>query len=370
MEPIGIYIHIPFCGQKCPYCDFFSVCSLKSADEFTAAVLRDMERYRDENITADSLYLGGGTPTELGEERLVQIINRAKEIFSVSPSAEITVETNPKHRSEQETLSLLCALKNAGVNRLSVGMQSAADGELEQLGRAHKRADVIHTVKAARVAKIDNISLDIMLGIPRQTEESLRETVGFAQSLSVTHISAYILKIEPKTVFDRLFSAGRLSIPDEDQTARLYLKAAELLEQSGFKQYEISNFSRPGFEGRHNLKYWHDEQYLGFGPSAHSFYKGKRFFYPRSITKYSDGLPPVPDGEGGDLEEYLMLGLRLCEGVEFEKIRQRFSGDLPEKTLRTAKELARHGLMTVSDRGMALTRQGFLLSNEIISRLI
>ena len=405
MSDIGIYIHIPFCKRKCAYCDFFSVCSLKAADGFTSAVLKDMERFRGKGVKADSLYLGGGTPTELGKERLCGIIDRARDIFGIEPSAEITVETNPQTAGDEiqdgndtsdavrsdgrcrqrtdgegaprgassgknKTREFYESLYAVGVNRLSIGMQSSNDRELEFLGRRHKARQVEVAVNAAKAAGIENISLDIMLGIPFQTEKSLENTVEFADSLSVSHISAYILKIEQNTAFYRLFKQGKLDVCDDDLTARLYLSAAEQLEKRGFMQYEISNFAKKGFEGRHNLKYWHDEQYLGFGPSAHSFFRGRRFFYPRSLKDYEAGVCPTSDGEGGDAEEYLMLGLRLSEGISFEKYEKRFGKPLPEKTLKTARELEKHGLMTVTENGFSLTRQGFLLSNEIISRLI
>lgn len=405
MSDIGIYIHIPFCKRKCAYCDFFSVCSLKAADGFTSAVLKDMERFRGKGIKADSLYIGGGTPTELGKERLCGIIDRARDIFGIEPSAEITVETNPQTAGDEiqdgndtsdavrsdgrrrqrtdgegapcgesggknKTQELYKSLFDSGVNRLSIGMQSSDDKELEFLGRRHKAEQVKAAVTAAKAAGIENISLDIMLGIPFQTEKSLEKTVEFADSLSVSHISAYILKIEQNTAFYRLFKQGKLDVCDDDLTARLYLSAAEQLEKRGFMQYEISNFAKKGFEGRHNLKYWHDEQYLGFGPSAHSFFRGRRFFYLRSLKDYEAGVCPTSDGEGGDAEEYLMLGLRLSEGISFEKYEKRFGQPLPEKTLKTAKELEKHGLMSVTEKGFSLTRQGFLLSNEIISRLI
>lgn len=405
MSDIGIYIHIPFCKRKCAYCDFFSVCSLKAADGFTSAVLKDMERFRGKGVKADSLYLGGGTPTELGKERLCGIIDRARDIFGIEPSAEITVETNPQTAGDEiqdgndtsdavrsdgrrrqrtdgegapcgesggknKTQELYKSLFDSGVNRLSIGMQSSDDKELEFLGRRHKAEQVKAAVTAAKAAGIENISLDIMLGIPFQTEKSLEKTVEFADSLSVSHISAYILKIEQNTAFYRLFKQGKLDVCDDDLTARLYLSAAEQLEKRGFMQYEISNFAKKGFEGRHNLKYWHDEQYLGFGPSAHSFFRGRRFFYPRSLKDYEAGVCPTSDGEGGDAEEYLMLGLRLSEGISFEKYEKRFGQPLPEKTLKTARELEKHGLMTVTEKGFSLTRRGFLLSNEIISRLI
>ena len=366
MKPIGIYIHVPFCKRKCAYCDFFSVCTLKTAEDYTLAVLKDMEKFRAKGIFADTLYLGGGTPTELPADSLCRIIQKAREIFGIDPSAEITVETNPSENQQQ----LLEKLAVAGVNRLSVGMQSSDSRELEFLGRAHRAEQIQSTVEGARKAGIKNISLDLMLGIPFQTEKSLETSVEFASGLGVDHISAYILKVEEKTVFNRLLKRGELPLCDDETCARLYLSAAELLQKHGFFQYEISNFAKKGFESRHNLKYWQDEPYLGFGPSAHSFFEGRRFFYPPSIRDYIKNQPPVEDGKGGSFEEFLMLGLRLCKGIRFEDVKKKFGFSVPTSTLKTAKELAEHGLMTVDGEKMALTRQGFLLSNEIISRLI
>ncbi len=366
MAQLGIYVHVPFCRKKCGYCDFFSVCTLKSAEDYASAVLRDMERFRERGQSADTLYFGGGTPTELPADLLRRLVSSAREIFSIDDSAEITVETNPG-----ETVpGLFEGLRRCGVNRLSVGMQSACENELEFLGRGHSPEQASETVGLAKAEGFQNISLDLMLGIPFQTRESLERSVDFAASLGVSHVSAYILKVEEGTRFALLQKKGELPLCDEDFCAESYLYACELLEQYGFMQYEISNFSKPGFESRHNLKYWRDEEYLGFGPSAHSFFEGKRFFYKRNLAEYIKGAAPVFDGDGGGAEEYIMLGLRLCEGLDLEKFEQKFGFPFKKTSLAVAKELALHGLVAFDGKKIALTRQGFLLSNEIISRLI
>lgn len=356
MKQLGIYIHIPFCRSKCPYCDFFSLADDSAAQAYTEAVCAHLAQANLQGeYAADTLYFGGGTPSVLQGEQLAAMIGSAKAHFGAG-IAEITIECNP---SDVER-AFLERVHQAGANRLSFGMQSAVESERRALGRRADRAQVAQAVRLAQEAGFANISLDVMLGIPGQTARSLHESLDFCTALGVQHISAYILKIEEGTYFGK--HRDRLTLPDEDATADLYLQAVEELEQAGFLQYEISNFAKAGFESRHNLKYWRLEEYLGIGAAAHSFMSGKRFYYPRDIAYFTEKKQPLPDGTGGDRQEKIMLGLRLKEGIENKLLSESAKAQLPF--------LTEQGLISCTAERTALTPRGCLLSNAIIAALI
>lgn len=364
MKNIGLYIHVPFCRSKCPYCDFYSMrmCDGQS-DDYTACVIESIEHWADKlGRKADTLYFGGGTPSLLGGRNVALITRRARDIFGID--GEITVECNPS--AVEDGFFEIAA--DAGVNRISLGMQSAVDSERRKLGRLADSKRVEDCIKNARSAGIGNITLDVMLGVPDQSMESLRETIDFCLKNDVPHISAYMLKLEEGTYYYN--NAQKLNLPDEDCTADMYTLLGDILEEKGYCNYEISNFAKPGYEGKHNLKYWNCEEYLGIGPSAHSFIDGKRFYYPRDLDSFRLGCDPVPDGDGGDEDEYIMLRLRLADGIVFDDFRERFGKDFPAEIIARAKELEQRGLTAVSRDSLHLTRKGFLLSNAIISNLI
>lgn len=298
----------------------------------------------------------------LGGQNIAMIVRRAKDLFGAD--GEITVECNPSAVEEDffETVA------KAGVNRISLGMQSAVDSERRKLGRSADRDKVLKCISDARNAGIENITLDVMLGVPGQTLESLSQTVDFCIESGVPHISAYMLKLEEGTYYYN--NAEKLNLPDEDLTADMYTFLAEKLAEEGFVHYEISNFAKQGYEGKHNLKYWNCEEYLGIGPSAHSFIDGKRFYYPRDIDSFRLGNEPTEDGTGGDEEEYIMLRLRLREGLQFSSYYERFQKHISADIIKKSKLFEKQGLMTLTDNSVALTEKGFLLSNTIISELI
>ena len=362
----GIYIHIPFCKSKCPYCDFYSFkADEQTKDGYLTAVLSCLDEYA-KKITEgiDTVYFGGGTPSFFGSERIKEVLSYIKDKYSVTKDAEITVECNPSSVDE----SFIKSLSEAGVNRISMGMQSAVNKERLALGRLSDREKISDCIKLFRQYGIDNISLDLMLGIPYQTKESLKESIDFVRSQKVNHVSAYMLKIEEGTPFHK--AADKLSLPNEDEVCDLYLYAVQELGKFGYTQYEISNFSKEGYESRHNLRYWHCEEYLGVGPSAHSFIDGKRFFYERDFEDFIKGNSPTPDGDGGDEEEYVMLALRLTEGLQNERYRMRFGKNIDEMLIKKALTLEKEGLVTVTDDRIALTVKGFLVSNSVISYLL
>lgn len=363
----GIYIHVPFCASKCPYCDFYSLVNTDDdmKDAYTAALIREMQKKA--GVYADTLYFGGGTPALLGGKRIAQLVQAARSCFSLPDHAEITLEANPADNL-QDTFA---AFASVGGNRLSLGMQASSPSVLTALGRRHTPADVARTVTDAKAAGIGNISLDMMLAVPGQTAGHVREDAAVCAALGASHVSAYLLKLEHGTPY--FAQQDTLSLPDEDAAAALYLTAVDALTAQGYRQYEISNFAHPDRESRHNLKYWNGEPYLGFGPAAHSFFDGKRYYYPRDIHAFIAGQPPVADADdaipAGGETEYAMLRLRLVAGLRAADFAARFQKPLPQRWLDTAKALPAR-LVSVNDDGIAVTPEGFLVSNALISRIL
>lgn len=363
MNKAGIYIHIPFCRSKCPYCDFYSMRLTDSAaKDYTASVLKRIAEFKEKYpLDADTLYFGGGTPSLIGAENIVKIIEAAKTFGSFG---EITVECNPSCVED----GFFEKVSAAGVNRISLGLQSASDSERRSLGRLAGVKEAEKCIRSAQNAGIKNISLDVMIGIPNQTMESLDETLTFCVNSGAVHVSAYMLKLEENTFFYK--NQSRLNLPDDDFTADAYLRMVSFLENAGFNQYEISNFAADGFESRHNLKYWLGAEYLGIGPAAHSFVNGKRFYFPRDIEHFMNGGEPVDDGTGGDIEEYIMLSLRLRNGVLYDEICKRGYESRLEALKEKADFFARHGFVQADNYGFRLTPRGFLISNTIIENFV
>ncbi len=366
-KKVGIYIHIPFCAHKCPYCDFYSKKPAHmEMDSYKQALIERIEllgKKYSYGFEADTVYFGGGTPSLMGGDALCEILGAVKTAFKVEDGAEVTVEANPESVSGE----FFRCVKAGGFNRLSMGLQSANEDELRLLGRAHSCEDVARAVGMARQAGIENITLDLMLGLPGQTESKLSDSIDFCADLKVPHLSSYILKVEENTVFGR----KNLQLPEDDSVSDLYLFAALRLKELGYKHYEISNFAREGFESRHNLKYWHCEEYLGIGPGAHSFLEGKRFCFNPHIKDFMAGAEPIDDGTGGDFEEYAMLNLRLADGLVRKNTRERFSGGdmLFEGVLKKAMKIPQE-LIIADNKKIALTTKGFLVSNAIIGKII
>ncbi len=356
MNPIGIYIHIPFCRSKCRYCDFYSLTDEATKKKYIDRIIEEIYTYKNKGILADTLFIGGGTPSLLSSKEVSSLILACREVFSLD--GEITMEANPDSVDEEYLKELFLS----GVNRISFGAQSGIDKELEVLGRRHNSEQVIQAVNSAKKAGFENISLDVMLGIPYQTKESLTKTLNFIKSLEPTHISAYILKIEEGTDFYKNHIENLCA--DEDEIAEFYLQTVDFMNANGFNQYEISNFAKKGFECRHNLKYWNCEEYLSFGAAGHSFFDGKRFYHKKSINEYlSDThFAVAPDGEGGDIKEKMLLNLRLCDGVMISEI--------PEAVLKKSGIYIKNGLMAEENNRLFFTPKGFLVSNTILSDIL
>ena len=372
---LGLYLHIPFCRQKCIYCDFYSLAGNEGRmEDYTAALCAHLaaEAPRAAGHTVDTVYFGGGTPSYLGAERLGRILQTVFAHYTVAPEAEITFEANPDSAGD---VSALTALRQAGFNRISLGMQSAHDGELHTIGRIHTAEQTAAAVAAARAAGFDNISLDLIYGLPEQTMERWRANLAAAAALSPEHLSCYGLKVEEGTpLFAR---RDAVHLPDDEAQADMYLAAVEFLTERGYRQYEISNFAKEGRESRHNLKYWMLGEYLGFGPGAHSDFGGERFACSRSLGAYlagvETGMPPLSEREvispRQRESEWLMLGLRTAAGLVPADYERRFGRAFTpyEPFLR---QCAQAGYAAFEQGRWHLTAEGFLVSNQIIGQLL
>ncbi len=367
----GLYIHIPFCKSKCPYCDFYSYrCKSEETGIYVEALLNEINtlsrvsNFVKEPFKADTLYLGGGTPSVLSGEELYRIITTTREKFQITDSAEITVECNPKSDID----GILPYLIKAGVNRISLGLQSAVDKERKALGRLSDKSRVKAVIELLKTNGITNISLDVMLGIPYQTNETLKETLDFVTESGVPHISAYMLKIEEGTQFYKNYN--KYNFPDDEKTIEFYNQCADALEKAGFNHYEISNFAKEGYESRHNTKYWELENYLGIGPGAHSYIDGKRFYFNSNTESFIKGEKAVFDSLGGDAEEYIMLKLRLKKGFCLSELKTLYGEKALTKIKNKSPLFKEQGLINFDGERLSLTRKGYLLSNAVICEFI
>ena len=363
MNTLGIYIHVPFCGKKCSYCDFYSVCyTKKKAELYVGAVLRNIRHYADSSRTVDTVYFGGGTPSLLTCEQLAEIMSAISKSFALSADAEVTLEANPSTLTPEK----LRGLRSSGINRLSIGVQSMSDRELKILGRSHTADRAEKAVLDAANAGFTNISCDLMTALPEQTPDSLAASIERLSALPIQHISAYILKIEEGTPFD--CRDVRSMLPDEDETAGLYLLMVKLLRERRFAQYEVSNFAKNGFESRHNCRYWKCLDYLGIGPAAHSCYNGKRFAVERDISGFISSPVQevtVTDDAPCGFEEFAMLRLRLAEGLLLSDVEAH-----REEIVKKIPPLQKAGYVCFDGERVSLTPEGFLVSNSVIERLI
>ena len=373
---LGIYIHIPFCRSKCDYCDFYSLAGCDNRmDDYQRAVLAHLKEtaLSAQSFCVDTIYFGGGTPSYYGEKRLRGLLAAVKKYYRVEKGAEITFEANP----DSAEFKALRALRRAGFNRVSLGLQSACQPELEAVHRPHTAGQGDRAVAAARKAKLSNLSLDLIYGLPGQTLDSWQATVEHALSLAPEHLSCYGLKVEQGTPL-ALRAAGGEVLPDDDAQADCYLWMVRRLAQAGYEQYEISNFAKPGFASRHNLRYWQLEPYIGFGPGAHSDFGGRRYAWVRDLDGYIRGVLEggslldsedlIPQEERGS--EYLMLGLRTARGVEEWEYRGRYFMDFAplEERLR---QFGAEGWAERTEQGRwRLTPKGFLVSNQLIGDLL
>ena len=374
-EKLGIYIHIPFCRSKCDYCDFYSLAGREQdMDTYQKALLAHIRETAPlaRHMEVDTVYFGGGTPSYYGAKRLKELLALIKKQFRVRKDAEITVEGNP----DSVDTKLLTALRKAGFNRLSLGVQSACDELLRCVHRPHDFQQTQDAVAAARKAKLYNLSLDLIYGLPGQDIAGWQQTLEQVLALEPEHLSCYGLKVEEGTPLHRRMAGGE-TIPDDDLQADMYLWTVDRLERAGYHQYEISNFARDGRHSLHNLRYWLTRPYIGFGPGAHSDFGGRRYSFVRDLDRYIDGVlhggniidssDLIPDRER--CGEYLMLRLRTTRGIEEWEYRRSFfmNFDPIEQKLLSYEQ---HGWAMQENGRWRLTPKGFLLSNQLIGELM
>lgn len=372
---LGLYLHIPFCRSKCDYCDFYSLAGQDDRmDDYQQALLRQIAETapRTKKQVVNSVYIGGGTPTWYGEKRLLELLAAVKKRFTLSKDVEVTLEANPDSVDEK----MLRRLRRAGVNRLSMGMQSACDRELAAVHRPHTFRQVQEAVRAARAAKLRNLNLDLIYGLPGQTMDSWRSSVEAALALEPEHLSCYGLTLEEGTPLARRAAAGE-QLPGDDEQAERYLWTVVRLAQAGFEQYEVSNFSRTGCQSRHNLKYWMGRPYVGLGAGAHSDFGGYRYSFVRDLEGYIrgvmgdgrllDDMDEIPRRERGS--EYLMLRLRTTHGIEEWEYRREYYMNFDPIAAKLS-EYEQRGWAARTGRRWHFTPEGFLLSNRLIGELM
>lgn len=369
---IGLYLHFPFCVRKCNYCDFLSFSTDESIkQDYALAMIREIHAAAKDarDVRVDSVFLGGGTPSIMPARMMRRIFEALYSSFDISQNAEITMEMNPG-TLQKANLSFAAEC----VNRVSLGVQSFEDHELELLGRIHKSRDAVKSVELLRSAGLKNINLDLMSGIPEQTLSSWRNTLKTAIELEVPHLSAYSLIVEEGTAFAKK-SSEELKLPDEDSEREMYYETKSLLEKAGLYRYEISNYARPGYECRHNIRYWKRGDYLGFGIGAASLFHHKRWKNTESLKEYlKESENPVRlarDLENlsvrSEMEELMFLGLRMMEGVTEEDFRKEFHEDLRAVYGEVLDREISEGLMTKEGTRYYLTDRGIDVSNWVLS---
>ena len=374
----GIYIHIPFCRRKCTYCDFNSFPDREGLISLYLTALRqEIYTYaRRLNVITPikSLYFGGGTPTLLTGEGLRSLLDFCCRSFPVDACAEITIEANPEGLSEEK----LTVLRRAGFNRLSLGVQSFDDYQLIRLGRGHCAVEIQQTVAAARISGFENLSIDLIYALPGQGIEMWKNDILKALELSPDHLSAYALTLEEGTPLFREYLQGELTLPDEDSQVTMYRMIQEIFSARGYRHYEISNFSIPGREARHNLLYWHNQEYLGMGAGAHSYLAGRRYSNISQVEEYIEAVKcqgsAVCEEERPTLfqqaGETIMLGLRLMDGLDLSDFAHRFNCSLEKIYPEALDNLITEGLLSSQGKYLKLTPKGILLSNEVFSEFL
>jgi oxygen-independent coproporphyrinogen III oxidase len=372
----GLYVHIPFCERKCIYCDFYSIEQTGGIDAFVSALISEIE-IRSSSVSGKSgftsVFFGGGTPSLLSPGQLGKIVHALHSSFEIGSDAEFTLEANPG----TITIDILRAYRETGVNRLSVGIQSFHKDELEFLGRIHDVYEAITAVRQARGAGFDNINIDLIFSLPNQTEHKLRETLSRAIDLQPDHISAYSLTFEPGTPLHKMLELKQVQPLPEEEDAALFELTVDMLESAGYNQYEVSNYAQEGKQCRHNITYWSHDEYIGFGPSAHSYMNGIRSWNVRSLSRYLEALGesrmPVAGEETLTDEqlagETIFLGLR-AHGLDLGKLRSAFGLDLLASRTYQIENFINDKLITLEQEFLRVTRKGRILSDLIARELM
>lgn len=378
-DKLGIYVHIPFCLRKCGYCDFYSVPLTEKAwlERYVHCLIREIEQASAgfSNAPVETVYLGGGTPNLLSPEQIRTILEALANGLNIEANAEISMEANP-YRHDPGALKLI---REAGINRVSLGVQSFCDEELKILGRLHTANDVRETVEAIYKAGFDNFSMDLIYGIPGQSLPGWQENLKQAVKCKPTHISAYLLQLSDQTPMARQVDRKEIQLLDDDTESLMYYSGIKYLSGQGFNHYEISNFAQPGYECRHNLRYWHARHYLGLGPGAVSFINGKRFMNETSVIDYINNwgqgkIHPVQVLETMSDQELLVdaiiLGLRLTGGINRRDFKIRFGVDIIDKYRQVISKGIEDQLLNFADDTLTLSVKGYFMANQVLCQFI
>jgi oxygen-independent coproporphyrinogen-3 oxidase len=376
MKNSVLYIHIPFCDHKCIYCDFYSIITTDNINPFLISLKKEIDFYSkvySQDRYFSSIFFGGGTPSLMEAEYIEEIINHLNERFSVWDNAEITLETNPGTVDEKKLKSFL----NAGINRISIGIQSFNDDELKFLTRIHNSETAVKTILNAHNAGFENINADLIFNLPEQTKDKWLQNLKTVTQLPVKHISAYSLILERGTILNKMVLDGKIKMQDEDYDAELYELTIDFMELQGFIQYEVSNFAKPGFECIHNKAYWKYRDYLSFGPSAHSFVDRKRWWNFSSLKKYISEIEDNQTAAAGSelvnngqmFDEYIMLALR-SSGIDIPDLQTRFGDKWIKSKQNYFSQLQEKNLITSNKNKIQLTKSGYALCDEILSNIL
>lgn len=375
VQPLAVYLHIPFCRKKCGYCDFLSFAGREDLFQpYLAALVKEIRLLAGERPPVATVYIGGGTPTLFTGEELASLLKEIKSATRLDPAAEITVEANPG----TVTLEKLRSLREAGVNRLSFGAQAGQEKFLRLLGRSHTAAETCEAVAAARAAGFTNLNLDLIYGLPGQTVAEWRESLEWAVALEPEHLSCYCLQLAPEVPLAKEIAAGHCRPPSEEEIVAMYYETLRILAQAGYEQYEIANFARKGYECRHNLCYWEYRDYLGLGLGSHSFVAGERRVnegdFDRYFAKVAAGERPVAAREkidaGRGMVEMAMLGLRLTKGLAAGDFSRRWQRDLRSFFSPRQEILCQEGFLRWEGENCRLTPKGMLASNRVLVELL
>ena len=373
MEELGIYIHIPFCKQKCFYCDFCSFANKNEMQEkYVETVINEIKNItHKEKYTVTTIYLGGGTPSILNPNYIKNILQEIKSSFEILDDAEITIEINPGTVNEEK----LKRYKEYGINRLSIGLQSANDKILKNIGRIHDYKQFEETFFYARKCGFKNINVDLMIGLPTQAIEDVKQTLEKIIQKNPEHISVYSLIIEEGTIIEKLINENKLQLPDEETERIMYWTVVNELKENGYNQYEISNFSKKTYESKHNTNCWKQKQYIGLGTSAHSYLNKKRYSNTNNIKEYIKNIQEnnisknitihEEQTEESTMNEYMLLGLRMIQGININEFKQKFKIDPTIKYKEILEKLQKENLIQITETSIKLTKQGIDFGNIV-----
>jgi len=375
MDRFGIYVHIPFCVSKCKYCDFVSFPCMEKIDKYFDVLIKEIKSknvYGTKEVT--TIYIGGGTPSVPDSKYIVKIIETIKEVFKVSKNAEVTIEVNPGTVTKEKLIDY----KNSGINRISIGLQSTNNEILKLIGRIHNYEEFLNTYNLAKEVGYNNINVDLMLGIPNQTESDVIDSINKVISLNPKHISIYSLIVEENTEIQRLIESGTLTMPSEEDERNMYWKTKTILEKNGFIQYEISNFAKKGYESKHNLDCWNQEEYIGMGLASHSYFNRKRFSIIDKLDKYIENenclekniiINEVQERES-QAKEYMLIGLRKISGVSISKFEKKFRINPLFYFRFEINNLVEKGLIEVDLDNIKLTKKGLDFANIVFEEFV